>query len=221
MLFVTTVEEVLERIGLEQLDQVRDQLFAVLAKCVASEHFQVAERALYIWNNEKLALVRRGCSFIHYGNVHSCSPHATKTAQEVFHPQRASLLLPYVFNSLYRNAQGHWNHNVETMSQSILKMYADEDSLTYEQCLKRYQVRRAMWDFSSTQLSLAFCMRLVLFPFCFHHQEEEPSRQARQEVVHNKWAAFAAQAPADVKPIDGPVLSPPRPVIGIQETKLT
>ena len=62
VLFVTTVEEVLERIGLEQLDQVRDQLFSVLAKCVASEHFQVAERALYIWNNEKLALVHRFCS---------------------------------------------------------------------------------------------------------------------------------------------------------------
>ena len=58
MHFVNTVEEVLERIGLEQLDQVREQLFAVLAKCVGSQHFQVAERALYIWNNEKLALVR-------------------------------------------------------------------------------------------------------------------------------------------------------------------
>lgn len=165
VLFVTTVEEVLERIGLEQLDQVRDQLFAVLAKCVASEHFQVAERALYIWNNEKLAL-------------------------EVFHPQRASLLLPYVFDSLYRNAQGHWNHNVETMSHSILKMYQDEDTVTYEQCLQKYQ-------------------------------EEEQTRQARREATRNKWATIAAAAPADVKPLDGPVLPPPRPVIGIQETKLT
>jgi hypothetical protein len=66
-----------------------------------------------------------------------------RAKQEVFHPQRASLLLPYVFNSLYRNAQGHWNHNVETMSQSILKMYSDEDAVTYEQCLKKYQVRAA------------------------------------------------------------------------------
>src|SRR5690606_16299804 len=135
VLFVTTVEEVLERIGLEQLDQVRDVLFAVLAKCVASEHFQVAERALYIWNNEKLAVV--SVLYLYLFLTLACTyqshkPTCFPATQEVFHPQRASLLLPYVFNSLYRNAQGHWNHNVETMSQSILKMYADEDSVTYE-----------------------------------------------------------------------------------------
>lgn len=151
---MTTVEEVLERIGLEQLDQVRDQLFAVLAKCVASEHFQVAERALYIWNNEKLALVRPTW----HAPKHICViltrffPRNENT-QEVFHPQRASLLLPYVFDSLYRNAQGHWNHNVETMSHSILKMYQDEDTVTYEQCLQKYQVSCLLYPLGPTLFS--------------------------------------------------------------------
>lgn len=146
----------------------------------------------------------------------SCSYRLLHAPQEVFHPQRASLLLPYVFNSLYRNAQGHWNHNVETMSQSILKMYSDEDSVTYEQCLKKYQVRVAARFFGY----IGTCLSHPSAVSC-GCQEEAAARQTRQEATRSKWAAFAAQAPGGVKPFDGPVLPPPRPVIGIQETKLT
>lgn len=51
------LEEVLELAGPEHVLPVARTLFRALAKCVGSTHFQVAERALFLWNNEQL--VRR------------------------------------------------------------------------------------------------------------------------------------------------------------------
>jgi len=39
--------------------QIRETLFRLIAKCLGSHHFQVAERALFLWNNENL--VNTGC----------------------------------------------------------------------------------------------------------------------------------------------------------------
>jgi len=52
------LEEVLELVEAEQIAQFGTQLFHVLAKCVCCPHFQVAERALFLWNNEHLINVR-------------------------------------------------------------------------------------------------------------------------------------------------------------------
>ncbi|CAN0268027.1 unnamed protein product [Discosporangium mesarthrocarpum] len=38
---------------------MQDKLFHLLAQCLASQHFQVAERTLFLWNNEHL--VNKGC----------------------------------------------------------------------------------------------------------------------------------------------------------------
>jgi serine/threonine-protein phosphatase 2A regulatory subunit B' len=48
------LEEVLELAGPEHVLPVARTLFRTLAKCVGSTHFQVAERALFLWNNEQL-----------------------------------------------------------------------------------------------------------------------------------------------------------------------
>ena len=56
-------------------------LFHQLAKCVSSPHFQVAERALYYWNNEYIM------SLI---------------------SDNASVILPIMFPALYRNSKSHW-----------------------------------------------------------------------------------------------------------------
>ena len=81
----------------EQLVQVQDNLFRLLAACLGSAHFQVAERALYYWNSEHLCV-----------NVLSQS--------------KAPVFLPFVFGPLSKAANGHWNQAVEGLAQSILKM---------------------------------------------------------------------------------------------------
>jgi serine/threonine-protein phosphatase 2A regulatory subunit B' len=98
VLFLNELEEVLELCRGDQLNQIQDELFKLLASCLSSEHFQVAERALYYWNSE-----------------HLCA--------NVLSQSRASVFLPYVFGPLSKNAQGHWNQTVEGLAQSVLKMY--------------------------------------------------------------------------------------------------
>ncbi len=97
VLFLNELEEILELCRGEQLAQVQDDIFKLLAACLGSSHFQVAERALYFWNSEHLCV-----------NVLSQS--------------KASIFLPYVFGPLSKSASGHWNQAVEGLAQSILKM---------------------------------------------------------------------------------------------------
>merc|ERR1712113_638813 len=52
VMFLGEIEEILDAIEASQFQKVMEPLFKKIAKCVSSPHFQVAERALYFWNNE-------------------------------------------------------------------------------------------------------------------------------------------------------------------------
>lgn len=109
VLFLNELEEVLELCRGEQLTQVQESLFSLLADCLGSTHFQVAERALYYWNSEHLCV-------------------------NVLSQGKAAVFLPYVFAPLSKSAAGHWNQAVEGLAQSILKMYMEMDVQLYEKC---------------------------------------------------------------------------------------
>ena len=97
VLFLNELEEILELCRGEQLHLIQDDLYKLLAECLASSHFQVAERALYFWNSEHLCV-------------------------NILSQARAPVFLPYVFAPLIKTAQGHWNLTVEGLAQSVLKM---------------------------------------------------------------------------------------------------
>lgn len=124
VLFLNELEEVLELCRAEQLNSVQDSLFRLLAACLGSSHFQVAERALYYWNSEHICV-------------------------NVLSQNKAAAFLPYVFAPLDKSAKGHWNQAVEGLAQSILKMYMEMDLVLYEKCsrenaenLKKQEVER-------------------------------------------------------------------------------
>jgi serine/threonine-protein phosphatase 2A regulatory subunit B' len=54
VVFFNELEEILELIGPEQLQRVHACLFRMIARCIESQHFQVAERALYLWHNDQV-----------------------------------------------------------------------------------------------------------------------------------------------------------------------
>lgn len=114
VLFLNELEEILELLGTDQLLQVRETLFRLIAKCLGSHHFQVAERALFLWNNENL--VNAGC----------------------LSRQHAAAILPLIYGPLYRNSADHWNATVESLAQNVLKMYMDYDLALYDQCSTEY-----------------------------------------------------------------------------------
>ena len=71
VMFLNELEEILDVIEPAEFQKVMIPLFNQLAKCVSSPHFQVAERALYYWNNEYImSLIRYDyclTSTLHYG----------------------------------------------------------------------------------------------------------------------------------------------------------
>lgn len=97
VLLLNELEEILELCRGDQLLQIQDTLFKLLANCLSSTHFQVVERALYYWNSE-----------------HLCANLLAQT--------KASLFLPHIYGPLSKCAQGHWNQTVEGLAQSVLKM---------------------------------------------------------------------------------------------------
>merc|ERR1711970_1267706 len=54
VLFLDELEQILELMEPEQIDAVDSILFGCLKRCLACERFQVAERTLFLWQNEHL-----------------------------------------------------------------------------------------------------------------------------------------------------------------------
>lgn len=99
VMFLNEVEEILDVIEANEFVKIMQPLFTQLAKCINSQHFQVsdaevspfefhhsrcqvAERALYYWNNEYV--------------VNLMGEHI-------------AVILPIVFPALYTNSRTHWN----------------------------------------------------------------------------------------------------------------
>lgn len=110
VLFLNELEEILELMSGEQIDGVHEDLFKTLSKCLGSHHFQVAERTLFLWNNEHL--VNSGCLSSQY----------------------VAMVLPRIYEPLYKNSLGHWNSTVEGLAQNVLKLYMDYDLPEFDKC---------------------------------------------------------------------------------------
>jgi serine/threonine-protein phosphatase 2A regulatory subunit B' len=94
-----------------------------VSKCISSPHFQIAERMLFLWNNQYLT-----------------SPDAllgTSYTKEV---------LPLVIGALIETAgpddddgsngpSGHWNPTVKQLTNSVIKMYSKGDAKLYDSIL--------------------------------------------------------------------------------------
>eukprot|EP00732_Lithocolla_globosa_P003280 Lithocolla_globosa_v1_NODE_2556_length_1955_cov_492.368947.p1 type:complete len:257 gc:universal NODE_2556_length_1955_cov_492.368947:1362-592(-) len=52
VMFLNEVEEILDVIEPDEFQKIMVPLFQQISRCVSSPHFQVAERALYYWNND-------------------------------------------------------------------------------------------------------------------------------------------------------------------------
>lgn len=111
VMFLNELEEILDVIEPTEFHKVMIPLFKQLAKCITSPHFQVAERALYFWNNEYiLSLV----------------------SDNVLH------ILPIMFNSLYGNKQ-HWNKTIHGLIYNALKLFMEMNQKLFDNCAQQYK----------------------------------------------------------------------------------
>ncbi|KAF2545398.1 hypothetical protein F2Q70_00023709 [Brassica cretica] len=141
-LFLQELEEVLEATQPVEFQRCMVPLFQQIARCLNSSHFQtgagliligsnhkpvisftgqlhkfpVAERALFLWNNEHIV-----------GLI----------------AQNRSVILPIIYPALEKNVQSHWNQAVHGLTANIKKMFMEMDPELFEECQRQYEEKQA------------------------------------------------------------------------------
>nr|GMD39510.1 serine/threonine protein phosphatase 2A 57 kDa regulatory subunit B' beta isoform-like [Ipomoea batatas] len=114
--FLGELEEVLEATQASEFQRCMVPLYRQIARCLNSPHFQVAERALFLWNNEHIV------SLI---------------------AQNRNAILPIIFEALEKNIQFHWNQAVHGLTVNVRKMFLEMDANLFEECQRQYAEKMA------------------------------------------------------------------------------
>ncbi|KAI9189672.1 serine/threonine-protein phosphatase 2A 56 kDa regulatory subunit delta isoform [Blastocladiella emersonii ATCC 22665] len=115
VMFINEIEEILDIVDPHEFQKIQVPLFTHIAKCVSSQHFQVAERALYLWNNEYIV------------NLIS---------------ENVAVILPIMFSSLYRNSKSHWNRTIHGLVYNALKLFMEISPKLFDECTNKYKQQR-------------------------------------------------------------------------------
>lgn len=117
VMFLSEVEEALDVIDPAEFAKIQVPLFNQLSRCVSSPHFQVAERALYFWNNDYIVNLMT---------------------------DNVSVVLPIMFASLYKNSKMHWNRTIHSLVYNALKIFMDMDPALFDQCVTKFKLNRKL-----------------------------------------------------------------------------
>ncbi|BGP22600.1 hypothetical protein Rt10032_c08g3469 [Rhodotorula toruloides] len=115
VMFLNEAEEILDVIEPAEFQKIMVKLFSQLSRCVSSQHFQVAERALYYWNNEYIVNL------------------IGENIQDI---------LPIVYPSLHTISNGHWNRQIHNLAYNALKLLMDLNADVFEYCSAEYKRQR-------------------------------------------------------------------------------
>eukprot|EP01069_Polyplicarium_translucidae_P005312 Polyplicarium_translucidae@DN2761_c0_g1_i1.p2 len=110
VLFVNEIEETLELIRGAEFTRVMEPLFKKMADCIQSPHFQVAERVLFLWNNDQIVRLIN---------------------------ENREVLFPIIVSALYKNSQHHWNATVSGLTYNVSKLLAEADPVLFDECSDR------------------------------------------------------------------------------------
>ncbi|CAL1544420.1 unnamed protein product [Lymnaea stagnalis] len=116
VMFLGEIEEILDVIEPTQFQRIQEDLFRQIAKCVSSPHFQVAERALYFWNNEYIMNLIE---------------------------ENSNVVLPIMFPALYRISKEHWNQTIVALVYNVLKTFMEMNSKLFDELTANYKAERA------------------------------------------------------------------------------
>uniref|UniRef100_A0A1D1XNB6 Serine/threonine protein phosphatase 2A regulatory subunit n=1 Tax=Anthurium amnicola TaxID=1678845 RepID=A0A1D1XNB6_9ARAE len=111
VMFLSELEEVLELTNIVEFQKIMVPLFRRIGCCLNSFHFQVAERALFLWNNDHIV------SLI---------------------AQNQQVILPVIFPALERNTQSHWNQAVLNATLNVRKMFSEMDEELFLACQSKF-----------------------------------------------------------------------------------
>lgn len=116
VMFLSELEEILEGINMMEFQKIMAPLFWRIGCCINSPHFQVSERALFLWNNDQIV------------NLIAHNRH---------------VILPIILPALERNTQNHWNQAVLNLTLNLRKMFMEMDEELFIACLSQYREQQA------------------------------------------------------------------------------
>jgi len=112
LLYLSELEEVLEMTEQPQFEKLIVPVFKRIAACICSPHFQVAERALFLWNNDVIA---------------------------AFMSDHRPVILPLLYPALQTNLDRHWNNTVTQLTTHIMQQFMDMDEKLFKEVELTYK----------------------------------------------------------------------------------
>lgn len=106
VLFLTELEEIFELAQGQKLTVIHEDLFKRFSLWVTSNHFQVAERILFLINNE----------------------HVVKMITE-----NKKMIFGIILKGLLKNSKSHWNQTVQSMTLNVMKSLMEIDGNLFEE----------------------------------------------------------------------------------------
>lgn len=119
VLFLNEIEEILELTPPVELEKVLCELFRCLSVAMNSSQFQVAERALFLWNNDVIV-------------IYFC--------------ENRDRILPIIYPALVNNVKHHWNGTVQTLTFNVIKMFMEMDGELFEKTQKNHEKTLGLLD---------------------------------------------------------------------------
>ncbi|KAE8691343.1 Serine/threonine protein phosphatase 2A 57 kDa regulatory subunit B' iota isoform [Hibiscus syriacus] len=107
VMFLDELKDILEETNMVEFQKVMVPLFSRIGRCINSLHFQVAERALLLWNKDQFFNL-----IVHNRHV----------------------ILPIILPALERNAQSHWNPSILNLTLNVRRMFMDMDRMFFMSC---------------------------------------------------------------------------------------
>lgn len=112
VMFLNEIEEILDVIEPVEFQKVQVPLFKRIGLCVSSEHFQVAERSLYFWNNDYILSLMR---------------------------ENNQVIIPIIFPALYTTAKTHWNRTIHGLVYNAMKILMEMNQRLFDEWTLKYQ----------------------------------------------------------------------------------
>jgi len=160
-----------------EFDEFAPWLFQRIALCVGSPHFQVAERALFLWNNEYIVSLIAAAR---------------------------DKILPVVFDALYTNSRQHWNSTVHGLTCNVVKLFMEMDSKLFDEVSGRRSTPQS--DYNKEKDEKWERVRAKAQRACpkeFQAWEERQKESTRVSTEPEQFDAEAMQRALEKRPFDG------------------
>nr|XP_043639591.1 serine/threonine protein phosphatase 2A 57 kDa regulatory subunit B' beta isoform-like [Erigeron canadensis] len=130
VLLIGELEEIVEYLDRRQYLKIAFPLWTQITKCIKSNNSQVAERALYVWNNEQFTRV---------------------VSQDI------EMVFPILVEAIEKNIMLHWCKSVQQLTLNVKVLLEELEPVLYKTCLEGIRIheftakleenaRRTTWE---------------------------------------------------------------------------